>query len=35
MTVFFHIYRNSTRKYVRLFQSSRKSMEELLAMMEI
>lgn len=30
----FHISRNSTRKYVRLFQSSGKSMEELLAMTE-
>lgn len=30
----FHISRNSTRKYVRLFQSSGKSMEKLLAMTE-
>lgn len=34
MAVVFHISRNSTRKYVRLFQSSGRSMEELLAMTE-
>ena len=34
MAAVFHISRNSTRKYVRLFQSSGKSMEELLAMTE-
>ena len=34
MAAIFHIFRNSTRKYVRLFQSSGKSMEELLAMTE-
>ena len=34
MAAVFHISRDSTRKYVRLFQSSGKSMEELLAMTE-
>ncbi len=34
MSAVFHISRNSTRKYVRLFQSSDKSIEELLAMTE-
>ncbi len=34
MAAVFHISRNSTRKYVRLFQSSGKSMKELLAMTE-
>lgn len=34
MAAVLHISRNSTRKYVRLFQSSGKSMEELLAMTE-
>ena len=34
MAAVFHISRNSTRKYVRLFQSSSKSMKELLAMTE-
>lgn len=34
MAAVFHISRNSMRKYVRLFQSSGKSMEELLAMTE-
>ena len=34
MAAVFHISRNSVRKYVRLFQSSGRSMEELLAMTE-